>query len=58
MAPSRLMKLNWEGLLEVGCPADFVVVEANVWADIFSGNLQRKVLINGKWFRNDLIKHI
>ena len=48
-APSRLLNLDWDGIVTEGCPADFVVVEANKWADIFSSNLKRKVLINGIW---------
>ena len=48
-APSRLLKLEWDGMVEKGCPADFVIVEGKAWADIFSGNLKRKVLINGIW---------
>ena len=49
-APSRLLNLNWDGVLKKGCPADFVVVEGNGWADIFSSNLKRKILIKGSWY--------
>ena len=50
-APSRLLNLNWDGVVTKGCPADFVIVEGKNWADILSGNIKRKVLINGKWFK-------
>ena len=48
LAPSRLLNLSWEGLIKRGCPADFVIVDAEKWADIFSSNLKRDVLINGE----------
>ena len=48
LAPSRLLNLSWDGLIKKGCPADFVIVDAEKWADIFSSNLKRDVLINGE----------
>ena len=48
LAPSRLLNLNWDGLVKTGCPADFVLVDAEKWADIFSSNLKREVFINGE----------
>ena len=50
-APSRLLNLNWDGVISLGCPADFVVVEGNNWGDIFSNNLKRKVFIKGNWYQ-------
>ena len=50
-APSRLMNLPWDGVITKGCPADFVVLEAKIWADIFSSNVKRKVFINGKVYK-------
>ena len=50
-APSRLLNLTWDGVIKKGCPADFVIVEGNGWADIFSGNLKRKILIKGSWYK-------
>ena len=49
-APSRLLNLEWDGTIELGCPADFVVVKGNSWADLCSNNIQRSVLIKGKWY--------
>ncbi len=46
-APSRLLNLNWDGVVKKGCPADFVIVEGNCWGDIFSGNIKRKIIIKG-----------
>ena len=46
-APSRLLNLKWDGLIKKGCPADFVILDAQRWADVFSSNLKRKVFIKG-----------
>ncbi len=47
LAPSRLLNLKWDGLIKKGCPADFVILDAQKWADVFSCNLKRKVFIKG-----------
>ena len=47
LAPSRLLNLKWDGLIKKGCPADFVILDAQRWADVFSSNLNRKVFIKG-----------
>ncbi len=50
LSPSRLLNLNWDGLVKKGCPADFVILDAEKWADVFSSNLKREVLINGELY--------
>ncbi len=50
-SPSRLLNLNWDGVVKKGCPADFVIVEGNCWGDIFSGNIKRKIIIKGKYYK-------
>ena len=50
LSPSRLLNLNWDGLIKKGCPVDFVLCEAEKWADIFSTNLKREVFINGRLY--------
>ena len=50
LAPSRLLNLSWDGVIKKGCPADFVIVKGENWADVFSGNLMRKVFIKGEWY--------
>ncbi len=50
LSPSRLLNLNWDGLVKKGCPADFILLSAEKWADIFSNNLKRKVLIKGELY--------
>ena len=47
LAPSRLLNLSWDGLVKKGCPADFVILNCERWADVFSSNLRRKVFIKG-----------
>lgn len=47
LAPSRLLNLKWDGLIKNGCPADFVILDAQRWADVFSSTLKRKVFIKG-----------
>ncbi len=47
LAPSRLLNLKWDGLIKKGCPADFVILDAQRWADVFSSTLKRKVFIKG-----------
>jgi len=50
-APSRLLNLNWDGVVKKGCPADFVIVEGNCWSDIFSGNIRRKIIVKGNCYK-------
>ncbi len=50
-APSRLLNLNWDGVVKKGCPADFVIVDGNCWGDIFSGSIKRKIIIKGKYYK-------
>ncbi|WP_288261887.1 amidohydrolase family protein [uncultured Prochlorococcus sp.] len=47
LAPSRLLNLSWDGIIKKGCPADFVILNGERWADVFSSNLKRKVYIKG-----------
>ena len=50
-SPSRLLNLNWDGVVKKGCPADFVIVEGNCWGDILSGNIKRKIIIKGSCYK-------
>ncbi len=47
-APSRLLNLDWDGIIKHGCPADFVTVKGNSWADVISGKIEKEVIIKGK----------
>ena len=48
-APARLMRLEWDGVLRVGGPADLVVLAASSWPDLLARSPQRRVLRNGLW---------
>ena len=50
LAPSRLLDLSWDGLVRKGCPADFVILDGESWADVFTNNLKRKVFIKGNLY--------
>ena len=50
LSPSRLLNLSWDGLVKKGCPADFILLDAEKWSDIFSSNLKREVFINGELY--------
>ncbi len=47
--PSRILGLQWDGTLKKGSPADFVLLEADSWADIISTSPSRTVMVNGAW---------
>jgi cytosine deaminase len=47
--PARLMRLEWDGVLRVGGPADLVVFAATSWPDLLARSPQRRVLRNGLW---------
>ncbi len=51
LAPSRLLNLSWDGLVKKGCPADFVILDGQRWADVFASSLKRKVFIKGVLYR-------
>jgi cytosine deaminase len=48
-APSRLLGLNWDGVLRPGCPADLLVLEAASWQEVLARPPQRRVLRAGVW---------
>ncbi len=46
---AQVMGLEWDGSLDKGVPADFVVLEADTWASAMSTPPKRKVMIKGNW---------
>ncbi len=49
-AAAKLMDLEFDGVFEVGRPADLVLLESSNWSEVLSVPPKRKVLINGSWF--------
>jgi cytosine deaminase len=48
-APARLLRLQWDGVLRVGGPADLVVLGARTWTEVLARTPQRRVFRNGAW---------
>ena len=46
---ARIMDLDWDGSLEVGSPADFILLDADSWTSALSMSPDRKVMIKGAW---------
>lgn len=46
---ARLLRLEWDGVLRVGGPADLVVLAATGWADLLGAPPHRRVLRGGRW---------
>ncbi len=51
-APARIMNLEWDGIIEIGSPADFIFLEANNWSEALSMHINRKVIVNGKFLKD------
>lgn len=46
-APARLVGAKWDGLIEIGQPADFVILHGSSWSEVLSNSPKRDVIING-----------
>lgn len=46
---ARLLRLEWDGVLRVGGPADLVVLAATGWPDLLAAPPARCVLRGGRW---------
>ena len=46
-APARLVGAKWDGLIEIGQPADFVILDGSNWSEVLSHSPMRDVIING-----------
>ncbi len=49
---AAVMNLEWDGIIQIGCPADFVLLDANSWSEALSSPPSREVMINGSWIAN------
>ncbi len=52
-APARIMRLEWDGSIGIGVPADFILLDANNWSELLSGNVKRKIIIKGKFLEGN-----
>ena len=58
---AALLELEWDGTLQVGSPADLIMLKATNWAQALSTPPHRQVIIKGEWLNendNSIIKHI
>ena len=46
---ANVLGLKWDGLIELDCPADFVVLEADSWSSALSTSPNRQNIINGDY---------
>ncbi|MEB3199911.1 MAG: amidohydrolase family protein [Synechococcaceae cyanobacterium] len=46
---ARLLGLEWDGVLRVGCPADLLILGAADWPSLLARPPQRRVLRQGCW---------
>ena len=46
---AHLLKLEWDGILKNGSPADFVLLDSYSWANVLSITPKRRVVVNGKF---------
>ena len=48
-APPAILRLEWDGVLRAGAPADLICMEGQGWSDLIRCPPQRQVLVNGHW---------
>jgi len=48
-AASRVMGLEWDGVLRAGSPADLLILKAGSWSEVLARPPARQVLRNGTW---------
>jgi cytosine deaminase len=48
-SPARLLRLEWDGVLRMGGPADLVVLGATSWTEVLARSPQRRVFRQGAW---------
>ncbi len=46
---ARAMDLEWDGSLQVGSPADFILLDADSWTSALSMSPDRKIMVKGAW---------
>jgi cytosine deaminase len=48
-AAARLLELEWDGVIRLGCPADLLVLDVADWSELLARPPQRRVLRGGCW---------
>jgi len=56
VSATHMLKLEWDGILQKGSPADFILLDSNSWVKTLSEIPKRKVVVNGE-FLNELPKN-
>ena len=52
---ASILNLQWDGLVQKGSPADFVLLDSNSWVKALSERPKKRVVVNGQ-FLNELPK--
>ena len=53
---ASILNLQWDGVLQKGSPADFILLDSNSWVKALSEKPKRRVVVNGE-FLNELPKN-
>ena len=48
-APSLMMGLDWDSIIDIGNPADFILLKGSSWIEALALPTHRKVMVNGLW---------
>ena len=54
-SPADLLSLKWDGIVQKGSPADFILLDSDSWVKALSERPKRRVVVNGE-FLNELPK--
>ncbi len=49
LAPSLMMGLDWDSNIDIGKPADFILLKGSSWMEALALPTHRKVMVNGLW---------
>ncbi len=47
-SPAHILNLEWDGIIQTGSPADWVLFEGSSWSEVLSSNPERQVIISGR----------
>tara|TARA_B100000579_G_C22790302_1_gene834128 strand:- start:96 stop:1412 length:1317 start_codon:yes stop_codon:yes gene_type:complete len=46
---SHMLNLQWDGIFQKGCPADFILLDSDSWVHALSEKPKRKVVVDGEF---------